>query len=310
MKRIYFAISAALMMTSPVLAADDGAMPLIFSVETGVMRLQANELVYEGKKRVSQLVWDGNAIGVIGGLVQIDIDRDWRLTGKAHVGVTGENHMVDYDWLEPWYVGSGDNQWTDRSIHPDTRLDHYFDIDLAVGRTIAATDDTRFGINAGFRYTDFKMSAYGGSYIYSFSGFRDAVGDFKKGEKGISYNQKIPVLYLGADAEKTMGQWTMSANARVGFTVNAYARDDHWMRSLIFYDHFDPSLSVGAGAQIAYAFREGLAFTVSGSFDAMMRTRADTKMIDRVTNGVTRFKNGAGADYQAGMLMIGIKGSF
>lgn len=125
--------------------------------------LNSNELVYEGGKRASKLIWETNAPSLTASLKADDING-WTFSANAVVGFSGNSQMVDYDWSEPSYDAA---DWSDRSIHTDTHLDRYINLDIAVGRDFVINDDTTINLQGGFKFTDVKRSAYGGSYIYS-----------------------------------------------------------------------------------------------------------------------------------------------
>src|SRR3546814_9973093 len=92
--------------------------------------------------------------------------------------------MEDYDWFQPG------NDWTDRSRHFDTDLDHYLMIDIAGRFDRLRWEDGRLGLLGGVRYTDVQWTAYGGDFVYTATTFRDTVGSFPAGERGITYRQQ------------------------------------------------------------------------------------------------------------------------
>ncbi len=293
----------------PVVALQAPAWSL--SGDMGLMNITANELVYGGGgKRVSQLVWKSGGVQVIGGVLRVDLDQDWWVSARGRIGVNGDGRMADYDWLRPFAPGPRNDQWSDRSLHPDTRLNHYVELGLELRRDLLESDATMAGLGAGFAYTDVKWTAWGGSYIYSIKGFRDSRGTFADRSKGISYRQILPAPYLGVHASHRIGDLTLSGVLNGGLAIGAGGQDDHWARSLRFNDHFDtaPTLSLEASAD--YAINPSASLYLSGSFDRMFRVKADTTMIDRLTGGRAIFRNGAGADFQSAAITFGIRGRF
>jgi omptin len=280
----------------------DGAVT--FTGSYGITSIRANELVYEGKTTVSRLIWKSRSVNTLNGGVKVDLPADFYLDARGTIGFGGNGHMADYDWLQPGRA------WSDRSEHPDTRLDHYFAGSLEIGRLIASHDGTDIGLGAGFKYTDVQWSAWGGSYIYSENGFRDARGHFDPNEKGISYRQTWPVPYLGVNLSHQEGAWTFSGALQGGISVKADDIDDHWVRSLRFYDYFDTTPTVALTGAINYAVRDNIALYFSGSFDKMFRTRGDTKQVDNTNGDVTWYRDGAGGDYRSATVAFGLKGRF
>ena len=306
--KILIASLAVLATSSPALAGDmlqtsaDGSV--IFRGSYGITAITANELVWEGKTKVSQLIWKSRMINTFTGAVETDLDKRFYLKATGVIGLGGNGYMADYDWFNPG------GPWTHRSLHPDTRLDHYYALSLEAGREVLSVDGTDLSLGGGFKYTDVKWSAYGGSYVYSDSGFRADRGKFPDGEKGISYRQQWPVPYLGINLSHTEGAWTIGGALQGGIAVDAAGTDDHWMRDLRFIDHLDTTPVVMTSASAESEFRPDTAFYISGSFDRMFRIRADTTMIDRLGGGRQKFPDSAGADYQSWTVSLGLRGRF
>ena len=123
-----------------MLTSADGAV--VFRGSYGITAIEANELVYDGKQKLSQLIWESSAVSTFTGQVKIDLDHFFlRATGT--IGVGGDGHMRDYDWLVE------DRPWSDRSIHPDTRLNHYFSGTIEAGREVLSRDGTTVSLGGG-----------------------------------------------------------------------------------------------------------------------------------------------------------------
>ena len=284
-----------------LLMSADGQV--IFRGSYGITAIEANELVYEGKRKVSQLIWQSSAVSTFTGDVKVDLDRFF-LRATASVGLGGDGDMRDYDWLVT------DKPWSHRSVHPDTRLNHYFTGSFLAGREVISHDGTSVSLGTGVKYTDVKWAAWGGSYVYSDSGFRKDKGEFDDGEKAISYRQQWPVPFLGVDVKHSEGRWTFAAAFQGGLAVGGKGTDDHWMRGLRFVDNVEATPAVMMSASAEYEFRPATAVFVSGAFDQIVRGRADTDMIDKFSGGRAEFLDGAGADYMSMTLSIGLRGTF
>jgi omptin len=283
------------------LSSADGAV--VFRGSYGITAIKANELVYDGKQKLSQLIWESSAISTFTAQVKIDLDHVFlRATGT--IGVDGDGHMRDYDWLVEG------RPWSDRSVHPDTRLNHYFAGTIEAGREVLSYQDTTVSLGGGIKYTDVKWTAWGGSYVYTSSDFRDTKGDFPDKDKAISYRQQWPVPFLGIDLTHREGPWTFSGAFQGGVAVNGKGTDDHWMRDLRFIDRVEATPAVMITGSAEYEVRPNTAIFVSGAFDQIVRGRADTDMIDKVTGQKSRFPNGAGADYMSVTVSLGLRGTF
>jgi outer membrane protease len=309
--RVWIAVAslgAAMSSTTAASASDltflspDGGVS--FSGSYGLTSLKANEFVWAGSTKVSQLKWKSSYVSTFNADLKVELPKDWYLSARATVGFGGDGHMADFDWQVPG------NVWTDRSQHPDTRLTHYLVGGLEAGRQVLSYDGTDLSLGAGFKYTDVKWSAWGGSYVYSVGGFRDTRGNFDPKQKGISYRQSWPVPYIGVNLEHTEGDWTFAGSLQGGLAVDAYGTDDHWVRNLRFYDYYFTKPAMSLSASAAYAVRENISVFVSGSFDKMFRARADTKEIDTTNNATAWYKNGAGGDFQSMTVSLGLKGTF
>ncbi|RNF35156.1 omptin family outer membrane protease [Paracoccus methylarcula] len=191
------ALTLSTCLAMPALA--EGDMGHDFQATLGYGRITANELVYSGAgdERLSHLIWEANTpVATLN--ARFDLGNAWVLSGQAIFSVNGRADMTDFDWLAPFAKGTSDHQWTDRSRHPDSQLDHYLDLELAAGRDFDLNEATRVNLHGGLKYTWVEWHARGGSYIYSENGFRDARGSFPDGEVGISYKQQRRTVFAGA----------------------------------------------------------------------------------------------------------------
>lgn len=275
-----------------------------FTGSYGLTAIKANEYVYEGKAKLSQLIWKSAYVSTLNGAVKVELPRDFYLDVRGTIGLGGDGHMADFDWQKPGMP------WSDRSLHPDTRLDHYYVASLELGRTLISRDGTDIGLGAGFKYTDVQWSAWGGSYIYSDGGFRDTRGTFDPNEKGITYRQSWPAPYLGVNLSRHDGNWTFSGALQAGLTVESYDIDDHWVRSLRFYDYFETAPTISVAGAIDYTVWNNASLYLSGSFDRIFRARGDTKAVDTSTGETEWYDEGAGGDFRSATVAFGLRGVF
>jgi len=279
----------------------------------GLVVLEANEFVYDGigsDTRLSQLIWQSTAPMLSAGL-EVGTPEGWTVSAKAQVAMSGDSYMEDYDWIAPYATGTGDDDWSDRSQHEDTNLDWYFNGSLLVGYNLPVADGMKVNVNAGLKYTDVQWAAYGGSYVYSDSGYHDAVGDFPDGEPGITYRQTFPAAVIGIDGEVTDGAWTVAGSAHAGVTLYAQGDDRHWMRDLNFIDNLESAPLVSVEGSVGYELAEGMQVFVAGSAEQIFTARASTDVYDIPTGDYLGSDiDQAGGDLFAASLSVGIKGSF
>ncbi len=302
------------------MAADQGANEVFTSPDAnfavvggiGYTWLKGNELVYDDAgRRISQLIWKTDApVLTLGAAAHFK--EVWTVKAHAHIGFSGSSYMEDYDWLEPFVqAGAPDDQWSDRSRHKDTNLDRYLNLDIAVGRDFIVSDETVVNLHGGFKYTDVKWTAYGGEFVYSVGGFRDTTGNFPAGEKGITFEQRLPGVFIGTEASTKIGAWTLTGMARGGITINPSDTDHHWMRDLRFEDEYSTIPFVSLDARVDYALSEGASIFLAGNFEKFFREKGDTTIYQDSTGqkGPT-FENGAGMDFQSVTISAGLKYTF
>lgn len=314
----YSALALFLAAGAPAFAEDEfytyQTLDSNYYVGTGVARLQANELVWSGNHRLSQLIWQSTAPVLRAGF-GVNFNNGWTVKANGTAALGGDSHMEDYDWI-PYgpsnsiAPGSDWDQWTHRSVHPDTRLDYYVDIDAAVGYDVFHTPEFTANINVGLKYTDVKWTASGGTGLYSGTAFRDTPMTFPD-SPGIDYNQKWPILFAGLDTEYRSGAFSLGLDARAGVTFKATAPDNHYLRNLRFVDNLQPAPVLSLRARAAYAISDTAELFVAGQYDRIYQVRGDTDYYT-ISGGtyLGSLTNVAGADFQAVTLTGGFKGTF
>lgn len=278
----------------------------------GYTSLRADEFVYDADgKKISQLVWTSNA-PVITAAAKVIFENDFTLSGNLVVGLTGNSYMKDYDWIEKPSAGYKPDDWSHRSLHSDTQLDRYWTADIALGRNFQVNEASTINLHGGFKYTNVKWSAYGGSYIYSSEGnFRDRTGNFPDGEAGISYEQTYPAAFLGAEATTTVEKWSFSAQLRGGLAFRSNDEDHHWMRNLRFVEKYENTPFISLGARAEYAATERVAVFLSGNLDQYFHKTGDTEIYN-IDNGEPRgfYPDGAGMKFRSWFISGGVKYKF
>ncbi|MBB4065521.1 omptin family outer membrane protease [Gellertiella hungarica] len=277
----------------------------------GLMNIDAGEFVYDGDYTISRLDWESRGVVLFTLNGEAELPHDFLLKASLSTGIKGNNHMTDYDWIYPDNAGpNGPDDWTDRSQHPDTELDHYWSGSLEIGKQVYATEDTRLSLGAGFKYTDVKWSAVGGSYIYSGSAFRDTVDNFGPNEKVISYRQQIPVLYATAGVSHDVGNWTLGGALKGGLSLGIRDTDDHWLRDLRFYDDMKAAPMLGADLSASYHYNENTSFYLAGGFEKIFHARGDVETINTVTGDSAKTSDASGADFRSMQISFGVNMKF
>ncbi len=275
----------------------------------GYTWLKGNELVYDSAgKRISHLIWETAAPVLTMGF-KAELVDSWTISAGAVTGFSGDSHMEDYDWEEPWGFDRGD--WSSRYISPDTRLDRYINVDIAAGRDFAINDATTVNLHGGFRYTNVKWTAYGGTFTSSDGGFRNKNIIFEPGERKISYEQRYPGVFLGAEVTTKVGDWTLLGLLRGGFSVDASDIDHHWP-AVLYKEAFGTQPFVLVGARADYQVNDRVSLFLAGNFDKYFREKGDVTRYDRSMKpvGANFYKKAAGMDLYAFTLSAGFKLTF
>ncbi|WP_245457656.1 omptin family outer membrane protease [Rhizobium leguminosarum] len=315
MKRVItgFVVTSCLLVATPSLAAadktlfssDDGNFVVFGGL--GLANIKAQEFAYYGDHKNSQLNWESKGMTLFTVGADAQFDNGWSVKSSVEIGTGGNGHMVDYDWASP-----GHEDWSDRSIHPLTELDHYVAGAIQLDRSIYDNETSSIAVGAGVQYTDFKWTAYGGSGIYSSAGgFRDDPWKAPDWERGISYQQQIPIGFLSLSGEYNFGDLTISGDLQTGLSFGINAIDDHWGRHLRFHEDINPAPTIGATVALDYAMTPAASLYLSGSFEQVFNSRGDMQEED--TEEGTRSaweKDVAGANFQSMSISIGLKVTF
>lgn len=275
----------------------------------GMMGIEGREHVLAGDDNVSLLTWQTLA-PVASVDVKARLDDNWTLSASFRAALGGKSYMEDYDWLAPYAPSYAADDWSDRSQHPDTKLDWFYDATIALGKDLPANESLTINLNGGFKYTDVQWTARGGSYVYSTGGFRDDAGNFPDAP-GITYRQQLPTLFAGLDADAHSDGWTIGLAARGGVTFLGKATDNHWMRDRLFIDSLAMTPMASATGSAGYDISDHLNVYVEASIEKVFMARGDTEIYNTNTNAlIGTAPDSAGAELGTATLSAGLKGSF
>lgn len=327
-------MAAAAVMTAGVAAYDEVRLDELYSdTETGfILRggfgastIEAREKVFAsttGDNLLSLLVWKTTA-PIASFDAKARLGDDWTLRGRIDAAFGGDSHMSDYDWFGPHFLSYDPDDWTHRSLHPNTGLDWYFNGEVTLAKVFPANQHFSGSVGVGLKYTDVKWSARGGSFIYSDAqfgdgcGFRGCAWSDPSNQLGIDYRVQLPTAFLSFDSTYNNGPWVVTTGGKVGTTFMASATDNHHLRFDIgpkgARDEFalDMSLSVGAEARVGYAFTDQLSGFVEATYDRTMSGHVDRPRYNAATGELADPGVGIGGlDLQTMTLKAGLKGAF
>lgn len=273
----------------------------------GAMYLQGDEKVVNGNFTVSHLIWQTKT-PVLRGSIAVDFGSGLSASLEGSTAFWGSSYMEDYDWL----LGDGTfANWSDRSQHPDTGVDHYYTGSAALGYELVNHDNAVIRVHSGFKYTDVQWTARGGTFVYSDPAFRDTSGSFAPGTPVITYRQQLPELFLGFDGQETYGNFRVGGLLRGGITFLAVATDDHWLRNLRFVDSLYVAPTFTAGVDVGYALGPNAELFLAARYDHIFEQRGDTRTYNIATGApIGTFLNGATGALRSAEVTAGLKGSF
>lgn len=274
----------------------------------GAMFLQGDEKVMIGNYTLSHLIWRTTA-PVLRGSVAMDFGGGLSASLEASTAGFGDSYMEDYDWTK------GDDtfaNWSHRSQHPQTDLDHYFTGAASLGYELVNHDNAVIRAHAGFKYTDVQWTAYGGSFIYSsVGGFRDVSFTNPDSVAGATYRQQFPELFLGVDGEERYGNFRVGGLLRGGVTFLSVTTDNHWLTNVRFLDNLYVAPTFTAGVDVGYAIGPNAEITLAARYDHIFEQRGNTKYYNIATGAQTGgLLDVAAAGLRSAEVTAGLKGSF
>lgn len=294
-------------------AADPNAN-FVLRGSIGAASITANEHVYfntSGTDNLSLLVWETTA-PIANVDVKLRFAGAWTLRGHVDAALTGDSTMTDYDWIPPYNTGFGMDDWSHRSISPNTSLDWYLNGSLALGRDLPISDALSLNVNGGFQYTDVEWTATGGTYIYSNGGFRNDVGTIPN-VAAVRYRQQLPTVFTGIDATVNDGPWSLEVDSKAGLIVGGISTDHHYLRIPPFYivDQLAWGQMLSADAKLGYNFSDHLGGYLEASYQKVFAAHTHSTYSYMSNNQPYVDTDGiGGAELDVASITAGLKGNF
>ena len=248
------------------------------STSLGWLHGEAKEYVYDGDsgRKISQLKWKINNTAIIKGDISWDTFSWLTLNAKgwSSLGSSGAK-MDDYDWLN-------DNQshWTGWSHSPDTHLNYANEYDLNSKLWLLKRPDYKIGAVLGYQQTRFSWTAFGGRYQYD-NGTR--LGEFPPGVRGIGYQQKFSMPYVGLNGSYRFRDFEFSTLLKYSSWVKARDNDEHYMRSLTFRDKSQNANYYSAAVNAGYYVTPNAKVFTEFTWNKYARGKGGTQIIDRTS---------------------------
>lgn len=316
--------------TAPVYAS--GSFDL--SVSAGVMSARATETVHASRNdgsglppgaRISNLVWTTEVSGLLGLTFGWNASSHTRLEASFYAPVLNDaNRMTNMDWLNPDVFPD----WTDRSLHSDTRGGGSHIADLRLAHQFYRAGDFTASALAGFRRTQMSWKAYGGSFLYTEasaedcsaygstapafdpgSTFRNCAGVFDPVAQ-IAYRQVFDTPFLGARGSYTSGPWRVSADVVAAPYAWASDRDLHVAQTL-FKSTFRGMKMFGATMQGSYRLSAIFSGFIEAEGQWHLHRKGELEAWDVATGEYVNYgPSSAGASLRMLRVSAGLKAGF
>ncbi len=278
--------------------------PVTGRLSLGLLNGEANEIVYNPSTgaEVSHLEWQIDNVAMVGAGISFTPASWLKINTDIWVNISdGSGSMDDYDW------SASNLPWTDWSHHDDMTVDQVFLFDLnAEVPLLKRPVGTVYGI-MGVKRDNFEMSASGGDYIYSNTGFRDTTGSFPDNLQVISYEQTYTVPYLGVGFQADYNPLSFTGRIIGSGLVDLETKDNHYLRNLVFEDDFETGTMLALDLGFTYSFSDRLRFMGGFHYQYYDEVKGSTTVTDTST-GETFIYSGdtAGADNSSSIFMATI----
>jgi outer membrane protease len=276
------------------------------SAGIGYSWIKADEIVYEQGHKSSHLFWASEA-PIVSAEMRLNPYRNFTLRGRAKMGLKGKSTLDNYDWMGRYWRSSDFDDWTHHSHHDSIDLERYLSADFSGGYDFHVSDIHTINLHGGFKYTNIQWSEYGGTFVYSNTGFRADKGTHRYGKKGITYEQRFPAWFVGPVWSADYGRLSLSALGRLGATVAARDIDYHWLRSRSFAQKYEPARFMEISATARYRLADQVQIFAAAGFEKHSEMRGDTYLSNLETGRQRVYKDAGGATLQSITVSAGLK---
>lgn len=265
----------------------------------GMISGQANEYVYEGDRKVSELNWKYSSTPILKAelsyyfLPRLSLNlKGWSTLDK------NKAVMDDYDWLNPAQA-----KWTHWSHHTNTNVQaNNFDVGLTAW--LLSNTDYKFGITAGYEKTSFDFMARDGYLEYDDGKHIESISG---NIPGVSYAQTFDTPYIGLSGNYLITKRVeLKAGVKYSGYVNTMATDNHFQRQILFIDTARTQListTLGAG----YYLNNNFQVFADATYNNFANARANTIVVSPVFRETYSFPKAGGLANQYYGFSVGLK---
>lgn len=278
-----------LILSSGYASTIPGLDKLALSGSIGYMEIEAREYVYNTSTdtKLSQLNWvNDDGIAVIRGEANYPILPFLDLNARGWINLgNGGSVMDDYDWLIPNQIDPSHH-----SHHPNTTLRQANQYDLSARFWLYQDAGFRFGASAGYQRYLSSFLAKGGCYSYLNGA---STGCFDDELSVIGYKQTYSSPYIGILAAYAYNRYEFSGSFQFSNLVSAKDVDQHYLRSLTFYDQGRNFQYYYGALNAGYFYRPEIKIFIEAAFTYLPTDSADTLIYDASTQTTTYLPRGA-----------------
>lgn len=270
---------------------------------------KTKERVYDGDDghKNSQLNWKYNNAAIVKSALDWDV-IPWISLGAAGWTTIASRggYMVDTDWVNENQTG-----YTDRSRHPNTRLNYANEYDINVKGWLLNETDYRLGIMAGYQQSRYSFQATGGYYNYTDedTGLPD-IGAFPADLKVIGYNQHYRTPYVGLTGSYRYKDIEVGGAFKYSGWVKTTVSDVHYLRATVFRADTRHQKYYQLVGNIGYYLTPAVNVFLEGNWSRTTNKRGELLVTDYVDETIDDAQRSSGIENYSFMSTAGLKYSF
>lgn len=230
-----------------------------------------NEYVFDETGTVSRLDWDIKPLFLVGTKLSVS-SGNLQIKSSLFYAVNEDTGSIkDYDWdtsTGGMTNYSKHNVKQKGSVFTDTGISYKYKIDEKLSLIPAA----------GIMYNNIQLTAEGGYLEYPPGSARDPVYG-----KGIIYEQKYLIPYIGAGLRYDFGGLALGADFNYTAFLWCVARDSHVKRDIDFYDEIINASYYNINGDITYTVTERVSASVECGWTYIPESKGDSYYIDLST---------------------------
>jgi len=259
-RRIGFTGASALVAASVLGAAASAQQPLpglpmpsgaVTEFSVGLLNGKAQEFVYNPNGSVlSRLDWTMDNVAMLNAGTSVRL-MPWLLVGlRGSINLDGRSTLDDFDF-DTGFCPPSTPGHDECHSHSPTKLRRATMLEVFGAAEFFRSGGVTLSVLAGYKSDEYRWQAFGGTANY---------GPLPPG-LGISYEQSWSAPFLGLGFSGTHGALTVNGRIIGSAWANGDDRDNHHLRSLLFFDDFGTTNMVSADVGLAYRVNRYLSLT-------------------------------------------------